>query len=1017
QSGMGPLQGTTTLDIGTANGNGTVSFTNLRIDAAGTGKQLQASASGLTSASSSTFAVAHASAARLAIQTQPSTNATAGDILTNQPVIQIADNYGNTISEDNSTAVTASLHGGGTGLEGTLTLAAASGIVTFTNIYFDFAANVQLDFNGGSLPTVTSDTIHVGPAAGSRLLIDTQPAATATAGQAFSPQPVISLRDAFGNIITGDNVTQVTVTRTAGGTLLGTTTVTAVNGVFTFTDLAETVAGSMTLTFSSTGLTPLTSSSIQVNPGAVAQLSLQTQPSSTITAGTKFPQQPVVWLLDAYGNLVTTDNTTQVTASRINGSGNLQGTTTMTAIGGIVTYTNLTHFNATVMNLEFTSGSLSTTSDPVTVNAGPATHLEFAQEPVFELAGHVFDAQPIVQTTDAYGNVATDIPSSLPVTITLASGSGYLFGQTTIDAGTASGDGIAEFTNLQINAFGDKELMASAPGFTSAVSDVFTIDGTVQPFAKYGGSYSIGGTANSIWVGNFRAASTARDVVVGNYDDNTITIRLSNDDGTFASSATYAVAGHPVAVRAADLNGDGYDDLIIAYADTNMVTVMLSTGSHGTNFATGVGYITSTSSNSGISAIFLTDLNGDGHQDLIVANSVDNTVSVLSGTSASGFSSPVTYNVGTKPMWIHVADMNGDNRQDIITANYTSGTISILPGQAGGTFGSAQSITLFPGGTPQPIRVVTPDVNRDGRLDLAVVNYASNTLSILLQQTNGTYAMSTNYNVGTHPSDFFLRDLDGNGISDLAVLNSGSGTVDLFFNNGTGSYVVGGTIAVGPGPVSMFGGKFSSALNMNALVVADAVSSNMSVLFYSGPISESTTINVSENRSASVVLGAHNNFFPKIYDFTITQYPTNGTISGTAPNLTYTPHSDFIGTDHLKFIADAGGVESAVATVTFTVLTVNHQPTFTMSTNYIALLQGSSDTLKNFITSKNAGAPTESAQKIDYIITNIDTNLYATVPKVATNGTLTFKLAPLARGTNDLTVYAHDNGGTARGGT
>ncbi|MGZ5528558.1 MAG: FG-GAP-like repeat-containing protein, partial [Limisphaerales bacterium] len=426
---------------------------------------------------------------------------------------------------------------------------------------------------------------------------------------------------------------------------------------------------------------------------------------------------------------------------------------------------------------------------------------------------------------------------------------------------------------------------------------------------------------------------------------------------------------------------------------------------------------TSTSSNSGISAIFLTDLNGDGHQDLIVANSVDNTVSVLSGTSASGFSSPVTYNVGTKPMWIHVADMNGDNRQDIITANYTSGTISILPGQAGGTFGSAQSITLFPGGTPQPIRVVTPDVNRDGRLDLAVVNYASNTLSILLQQTNGTYAMSTNYNVGTHPSDFFLRDLDGNGISDLAVLNSGSGTVDLFFNNGTGSYVVGGTIAVGPGPVSMFGGKFSSALNMNALVVADAVSSNMSVLFYSGPISESTTINVSENRSASVVLGAHNNFFPKIYDFTITQYPTNGTISGTAPNLTYTPHSDFIGTDHLKFIADAGGVESAVATVTFTVLTVNHQPTFTMSTNYIALLQGSSDTLKNFITSKNAGAPTESAQKIDYIITNIDTNLYATVPKVATNGTLTFKLAPLARGTNDLTVYAHDNGGTARGGT
>ena len=121
--------------------------------------------------------------------------------------------------------------------------------MTFTNLYFDFAANVQFDFNGGSFATVTSDVIHVAPAAGSRLLIDTQPGATATAGQFFSPQPVVSLRDRFGNISTGDNVTQVTVTRSPGGTLLGTTTLTAVNGVFTFTDLAETVSGTTTLTF------------------------------------------------------------------------------------------------------------------------------------------------------------------------------------------------------------------------------------------------------------------------------------------------------------------------------------------------------------------------------------------------------------------------------------------------------------------------------------------------------------------------------------------------------------------------------------------------------------------------------------------------------------------------------------------------------------------------------------------------------------------------------------------------
>jgi hypothetical protein len=57
-SGTGPLQGTTTLDIGTSAGNGTVSFTNLRIDPADT-KQLTASANGLTPALSATFSIAN----------------------------------------------------------------------------------------------------------------------------------------------------------------------------------------------------------------------------------------------------------------------------------------------------------------------------------------------------------------------------------------------------------------------------------------------------------------------------------------------------------------------------------------------------------------------------------------------------------------------------------------------------------------------------------------------------------------------------------------------------------------------------------------------------------------------------------------------------------------------------------------------------------------------------------------------------------------------------------------------
>jgi len=56
-SGTGPLLGTTNLDIGTAAGKGTIAYTNLEIDVAGTNKQLTASASGLANALSALFAV------------------------------------------------------------------------------------------------------------------------------------------------------------------------------------------------------------------------------------------------------------------------------------------------------------------------------------------------------------------------------------------------------------------------------------------------------------------------------------------------------------------------------------------------------------------------------------------------------------------------------------------------------------------------------------------------------------------------------------------------------------------------------------------------------------------------------------------------------------------------------------------------------------------------------------------------------------------------------------------------
>jgi len=98
--------------------------------------------------------------------------------------------------------------------------------------------------------TPTSTSVTVNPAAASKLTLQAQPSATATAGAAFAQQPVIRIEDAYGNLRSSDNSTVVTVTRSAGsGTLQGTLTATAVNGVATFANLSHNLANTITLSF------------------------------------------------------------------------------------------------------------------------------------------------------------------------------------------------------------------------------------------------------------------------------------------------------------------------------------------------------------------------------------------------------------------------------------------------------------------------------------------------------------------------------------------------------------------------------------------------------------------------------------------------------------------------------------------------------------------------------------------------------------------------------------------------
>src|SRR5206468_1867864 len=124
-------------------------------------------------------------------------------------------------------------------------------------------------------------------------------------------------------------------------------------------------------------------------------------------------------------------------------------------------------------------------------------------------------------------------------------------------------------------------------------------------------------------------------------------------------------------------------------------------------------------------AVAIADLNGDGKQDLVVANggpfsndAPDNTVSVLLGNGDGTFQPHVDYASGASPLGIAVADLNRDGKADIVTANAADGTVSVFLNQGNGTFKAKMDY----GTGVDPVSVVIGDFNGDGKLDIATAN-------------------------------------------------------------------------------------------------------------------------------------------------------------------------------------------------------------------------------------------------------------------------------------------------------
>jgi uncharacterized repeat protein (TIGR03803 family) len=412
--------------------------------------------------------VASTTATQLAFATQPpnaAVNANIGSFS-----VDVEDSTGAVVTTDNS-AVTIEINSGPGDLNGNVTVNAVKGVATFTGLSLDTAGQYTFFASDGNLNSAISSQFTISQATDTATkLAFMQPPTNTAIGVAIAPAVTVAVEDSSGSVVTTDNSTVTIALASGPGTLGGTLTAVASNGIATFNNLTLNQLGQYELVATDGSLTSVTSGSFNVVNGISTQLVFDQQPTSTTVNGTITP--PIsVKVEDALGNVVQSSNV-GVSLSILTGPAGaaLGGTTTVTDSNGIATFTGLSLNEAGNYVLQATSGS-KTAADSVQFSIGAtATQLAFVQQPSAAAVGGVIAPPITVAVEDQNGNTVTSDTSTVTIALTTPNGA-TLGGTLTAQAV----NGVATFSNLTVDTAGGYTLTATDSSLTAATSSNFNI--------------------------------------------------------------------------------------------------------------------------------------------------------------------------------------------------------------------------------------------------------------------------------------------------------------------------------------------------------------------------------------------------------------------------------------------------------------------------------------------------------------------------------------------------------------
>lgn len=300
---------------------------------------------------------------------------------------------------------------------------------------------------------------------------------------------------------------------------------------------------------------------------------------------------------------------------------------------------------------------------------------------------------------------------------------------------------------------------------------------------------SNGGGIDSYYtaVGDFNGDGNP-DLVVNNYNNNTISVFLNNGSGGLGSATTYNTSlASPVGVAVGDFNEDGKQDIAVTNYGNSTVTIFSGNGNGTLN-------ITPVTVSVGPNpwGLAVGDFNDDGHPDIAVGDRGAAEISVLTNDGSGNFTNT---NITTSyTTWgVTVADFNGDGLSDIAASDYSNSQVTVLTNNGAGISYTATYYAVGSG----PYYVATGDFNGDGKPDLVVPNMSSTTISVLINNGTSFQPQKTSSSYYSSPTSVAVADFNGDGYQDLVVGNDNTSSLAVLLGNGDGTFAAGLPFGVG----------------------------------------------------------------------------------------------------------------------------------------------------------------------------------------------------------------------------